>query len=326
VAERESVLPLLARDDALVVLMADPHDRVLLDELRFLTQRRLIPVHAAPGTLLPAISRFYDEVSNAAAGTKKTASPAAANGAMVTRPSSARELASSLDAAGADLDVTPADVISESDNTLVRLINSLITEAISHRASDIHIETEPPPQPVRIRLRIDGDLQPYLELPTRYRFALVARLKIMAVMDISEHRKPQDGKIDFARFGGPPVELRVVTVPTSRGLEDVVLRLLSGAKPLPLDQIGLSPGNLAGLRTLMRKSYGLILVCGPTGSGKTTTLHSVVRELNTDSRKIWTAEDPIEISQAGLRQVQMNPRIGWTFAAAMRTFCAPTPT
>ncbi len=325
VAERESVLPLLARDDALVLLMADPHDRVLLDELRFLTQRRLIPVHAAPGTLLPAISRFYDEVSNAAAGTKKTASPAAANGAMVTRPSSARELASSLDAAGADLDVTPADVISESDNTLVRLINSLITEAISHRASDIHIETEPPPQPVRIRLRIDGDLQPYLELPTRYRFALVARLKIMAVMDISEHRKPQDGKIDFARFGGPPVELRVVTVPTSRGLEDVVLRLLSGAKPLPLDQIGLSPGNLAGLRTLMRKSYGLILVCGLTGSGKTTTLHSVVRELNTDSRKIWTAEDPIEISQAGLRQVQMNPRIGWTFAAAMRTFLRADP-
>jgi len=324
VAERESVLPLLARDDALVVLMADPHDRVLLDELRFLTQRRLIPVHAAPGTLLPAISRFYGGGSGATVGAKRAA-PAAAGGA-VNQVTTAQDLASSLDAAGSDLDVTPADVISESDNTLVRLINSLITEAISHRASDIHIETEPPPQPVRIRLRIDGDLQPYLELPARYRFALVARLKIMAVMDISEHRKPQDGKIDFARFGGPPVELRVVTVPTSRGLEDVVLRLLSGAKPLPLDQIGLSPGNLAGLRTLMRKSYGLILVCGPTGSGKTTTLHSVVRELNTDSRKIWTAEDPIEISQAGLRQVQMNPRIGWTFAAAMRTFCAPTPT
>lgn len=322
VAERESVLPLLARDDALVVLMADPHDRVLLDELRFLTQRRLIPVHAAPGTLLPAISRFYGGVGGAHTGAKKAA-PAAA-GAM-NQPTTAQELASNLDAAGGDLDVTPADVISESDNTLVRLINSLITEAIAHRASDIHIETEPPPQPVRIRLRIDGDLQPYLELPARYRFALVARLKIMAVMDISEHRKPQDGKIDFARFGGPPVELRVVTVPTSRGLEDVVLRLLAGAKPLPLDQIGLSPSNLEGLRSVMRKSYGLILVCGPTGSGKTTTLHSVIRELNTDSRKIWTAEDPIEISQAGLRQVQVNPRIGWTFAAAMRTFLRADP-
>ncbi|RCX10974.1 GspE/PulE family protein [Extensimonas vulgaris] len=326
VAERESVLPLLARDDALVVLMADPHDRVLLDELRFLTQRRVIPVHAAPGTLLPAISRFYGSAGNANASAKVAAPATSAGSAGATaQATTARDLASSLDATGTDLDVTPADVIGESDNTLVRLINSLISEAIAHRASDIHIETEPPPQPVRIRLRIDGDLQPYLELPARYRFALVARLKIMAVMDISEHRKPQDGKIDFARFGGPPVELRVVTVPTSRGLEDVVLRLLAGAKPLPLDQIGLSPGNLAGLRTLMRKSYGLILVCGPTGSGKTTTLHSVIRELNTDSRKIWTAEDPIEISQTGLRQVQVNPRIGWTFAAAMRTFLRADP-
>ena len=178
---------------------------------------------------------------------------------------------------------------------------------------------------MRIRLRIDGDLVPHLELPARFRYALVARIKIMANMDISEHRKPQDGKIDFSRFGGPPVELRVVTVPTSRGLEDVVLRLLAGAKPLPLDAIGLTPTNLKAIRDMVRKPYGLVLVVGPTGCGKTTTLHSVISDINTAGRKIWTAEDPIEITQSGLRQVQVNPRIGWTFAAAMRTFLRADP-
>ena len=217
-------------------------------------------------------------------------------------------------------------MISESDNTLVRLINSVIDEAINHRASDIHIETEPAPRNVRVRLRIDGDLVPYLELPARYRFAMVARIKIMASMDISEHRKPQDGKIDFARFGGPPVKLRVVTVPTSRGLEDVVLRPADGRKAPATGEHRPEPcPTWQALRSVVQKSYGLVLVCGPTGCGKTTTLHSVVRDINTAGRKIWTAEDPIEITQEGLRQVQVNPRIGWTFAAAMRTFLARRP-
>lgn len=313
VAERESVLPLLARDDVLVVLMADPSDRVLLDELRFLAQRRVIALRAAPGTLMPAIHKAYrtrtGEAGSAEAGAR----------------ASSKELLTNLQITSPDAGAGQIDVISEADNTLVRLINSVIDEAIQHRASDIHIETEPAPRNVRVRLRIDGDLTPYLELPARYRFAMVARIKIMANMDIAEHRKPQDGKINFARFGGPPVELRVVTVPTSHGLEDVVLRLLAGAKPLPLDKIGLSLSNLKTLRQVVKKSYGLVLVCGPTGSGKTTTLHSVVNDINTAGRKIWTAEDPIEITQEGLRQVQVNPRIGWTFAAAMRTFLRADP-
>jgi len=328
VAERESVLPLLARDDALVVLMADPYDRTLLDELRFLTQRRLLPLQAAPGTLLPAIAKAY---SVHPASPSTTAPPATASraGNGTHTPSAARassqELVLNLSSSAPESDATQADVVTESDNTLVRLINSIIDEAIAHRASDIHIETEPAPQNVRVRLRIDGDLVPYLELPARFRYAMVARIKIMASMDISEHRKPQDGKIDFSRFGGPPVELRVVTVPTSRGLEDVVLRLLAGAKPLPLDNIGLSPVNLIAMRDVVQKTYGLVLVVGPTGCGKTTTLHSVIRDINTAGRKIWTAEDPIEITQSGLRQVQVNPRIGWTFAAAMRTFLRADP-
>ena len=302
VAERESVLPLLAREDALAVLMADPLDRVLLDELRFLTQRRLVPVQAAPGTLLPAIARAYRTHPGTQPAASAARAPTRAAGnppPLAMQRASAQELASDLTSALPEGDAQQADVVSESDNTLVRLINSVINEAIAHRASDIHIETEPAPQNVRIRLRVDGELAPYLELPARFRFAMVARIKIMASLDISEHRKPQDGKIDFARFGGPPVELRVVTVPTSHGLEDVVLRLLASAKPIPLEHIGLSPAHLQVLRAVVHKSYGLVLVCGPTGCGKTTTLHSVVSDINTEGRKIWTAEDPIEASLTG---------------------------
>jgi type II secretory ATPase GspE/PulE/Tfp pilus assembly ATPase PilB-like protein len=325
VAEREAVLPLLVREDALVVLVADPSERALLDELRFLTQRRPIALQAAPGTLMPAIANAYRTYPTATPKAAVAATTGEGRAATTATRASSRELVSSLSNVSAEADTVETDVVSESDNTLVRLINTVIEEAIAQRASDIHIETEPAPQNVRIRLRVDGRLISYLELPARFRYAMVARIKIMANMDIAEHRKPQDGKIDFARFGGSALELRVVTVPTSHGLEDVVLRLLASAKPLPLEQLGLGKGQLAVLREMVKKPYGLLLVCGPTGCGKTTTLHSVIRDINTEGRKIWTAEDPIEISQSGLRQVQINPRIGWTFAAAMRTFLRADP-
>lgn len=315
VAERELAVPLMLHDDLLVVLMADIHDRRLLDELRFMTQHRIVGVLAAPGTLMPTIARAYAQAV-------KPDAHAAVN--EFTRASS-RDLARDMSQGEDRALEADSDVVSESDNTLVRMINSLIEEAIALKASDIHIETQPAPRKVRIRLRVDGELVTHLEVEARFRFALVARIKIMANMDISEHRKPQDGKIDFSRFGGTRTELRVVTVPTTNGLEDVVLRLLAGSKALALSQIGLSQHDLLALQQMARKPYGLILVCGPTGSGKTTTLHSLISDINTDSRKIWTAEDPIEITQPGLRQVQMNPRIGWTFAAAMRTFLRADP-
>ena len=318
-AEREGVLPLMRREDTLVVAVPDPWDQKLLDELRFVCDAKVVAVAAVPGTLAPAIARAY-RPAPAPAAVPGTPPPRSLAGAR-----SLRELADELSAhAAADASNDPT-VVSESDNTLVRLVNRLIADAIALRASDIHVETAEAPRPVVVRLRIDGELQRHLELPAQVRFALVARLKIMADLDIAEHRKPQDGKIDFARFGGAHVELRMVTVPTSRGLEDVVLRLLSGLKPMPLDGIGLSGRNLQSLRGVMGKAYGLVLICGPTGCGKTTTLHSVMRELNVDKRKIWTAEDPVEITQEGLRQVQVNPRIGWTFAAAMRTFLRADP-
>jgi type II secretory ATPase GspE/PulE/Tfp pilus assembly ATPase PilB-like protein len=315
VAEREGVLPLMLRDETLVVAVPDPFDKPLLDELRFVADRPVVAVGAVAGTLAPAVAAAY----------RSPAVQDAVKAVPVAGTRTLRELAAELGAHAQSDAAADATVVSESDNTLVRLVNRLIADAVTLRASDIHIETYEAPRPVVIRLRVDGELLRHLELPAQYRFALVARLKIMADLDISEHRKPQDGKIDFARFGGLHVELRVVTVPTARGLEDVVLRLLSGLKPMPLDHIGLSAGNLAALRGVMAKAYGLILICGPTGCGKTTTLHSVMRELNTDKRKIWTAEDPVEITQEGLRQVQVNTRIGWTFAAAMRTFLRADP-
>ncbi len=325
-ADRGPVLPLALRDDLLVVALADPWNQALVDELRFACGVRVQPVAAAPEALSAALLRAYGvTLPGEPAGAAALPAGASADPTPgVARPSGLRELAAELVAGGSSGDEHEA-VVSESDNTLVRMINALITEAVRLRASDIHVETALAPRPVRVRLRIDGELVPCLELPARLRFALVARLKIMADLDISEHRKPQDGKISFARFGGPKVELRVVTVPTTHGLEDVVLRLLSGLRPMPLDDIGLAPATLAALRQTIVKPYGLILICGPTGCGKTTTLHSVMRELNDDKRKIWTAEDPVEIVQEGLRQVQMNPRIGWTFATAMRTFLRADP-
>jgi type II secretory ATPase GspE/PulE/Tfp pilus assembly ATPase PilB-like protein len=320
VALRESLLPLMMHGDAIVVAMPNPWDQQQLDELRFICEARILPAIAAPGTLAPAVARAYAGPP----GTAKADGEADARGQAFSQRN-LHDLAAELLAHEPDSPSAASSVVSEADNTLVRLINTLIADAIRHRASDIHIETADDPRPTRIRLRIDGELLPFLEVPARYRYALVARLKIMADLDISEHRKPQDGKIDFARFGGPRIELRLVTVPTSRGLEDVVLRLLSSLRPLPLESIGLARHNLDALRGVITKSYGLVLVCGPTGCGKTTTLHSVMRELNTEKRKIWTAEDPIEISQEGLRQVQVNPRIGWTFAAAMRTFLRADP-
>jgi len=159
-----------------------------------------------------------------------------------------------------------------------------------------------------------------------YRNAIIARIKIMCDLDISEKRKPQDGKINFARFSAQhPIELRVATIPTHNGLEDVVMRILASARAIALEDLGLSPRNLQKLREAMERPYGLVLCVGPTGSGKTTTLHSALAHVNTPERKIWTAEDPVEITQPGLRQVQVNPRIDWTFAKALRAFLRADP-
>ncbi len=212
-----------------------------------------------------------------------------------------------------------------SDNELVRLVNKIIVEAYQQGASDIHIEPRPGKEKTMIRFRKDGSLVNYIEVPASYRSSLITRLKIMCDLDISEKRKPQDGKITFTMYGPVDIELRVATIPTAGGVEDVVMRILAAGEPIKLDQLGLSPHNHEYLIKCVEKPYGLFFVCGPTGSGKTTTLHSVLGYLNRPETKIWTAEDPVEITQKGLRQVQVNKKAGLDFATVMKAFLRADP-
>ena len=216
------------------------------------------------------------------------------------------------------------NAVNES-SSVIKLVNQMVIDAYDQKASDIHIETNPGDDISRVRFRKDGDLEDYLQLPFSLRAAVVSRIKIMSRLDISERRRPQDGKINFTDFSDIKLELRVAILPTHDNLEDVVMRLLASSKPIPLQQLGFSARDDEIIKRLTERPFGLILACGPTGSGKTTTLHSLLAHINTDNRKIWTAEDPIEITQKGLRQLQVNPKIGVTFATAMRAFLRADP-
>lgn len=215
--------------------------------------------------------------------------------------------------------------VSEESSAVVQLVNKIILDAHSKGASDIHIEPYLGKQNTQVRVRVDGACTVYQTIPYNYRNAIVSRIKIMADLDIAERRKPQDGKIKFKKFGGRDIELRVATVPTQGGVEDVVMRVLAAGEPIPLNKMGFSDRNYSNFIKLIEQPYGIIFVCGPTGSGKTTTLHSALGYINKPERKIWTAEDPVEITQKGLRQVQVQSKIGFTFAAAMRAFLRADP-
>jgi type II secretory ATPase GspE/PulE/Tfp pilus assembly ATPase PilB-like protein len=238
---------------------------------------------------------------------------------------SVTDLLSDLSDTDDSADNAADEVSAAADNELVRLVNRIVVEAYQQGASDIHVEPRPGKGKTIIRLRRDGVLVNYIEVPAAFRSALVTRIKIMCDLDIAEKRRPQDGKIKFRKFGPLDIELRVATIPTAGGTEDVVMRILAAGKPLPLNDIGLSTRNLQQLRACVEKPYGLFLVCGPTGSGKTTTLHSVLAHLNKPDTKIWTAEDPVEITQDGLRQVQVNRKAGLDFVAVMRAFLRADP-
>jgi type II secretory ATPase GspE/PulE/Tfp pilus assembly ATPase PilB-like protein len=225
----------------------------------------------------------------------------------------------------AALEAGTDEVSAAADNELVKLVNKVIIDAYNQGASDIHVEPYPGKAKTEIRFRKDGSLGAYIEVPASYRAALAARIKIMCDLDISEKRRPQDGKIKFKKFGPLDIELRVATIPTAGGVEDIVMRILAAGEPMPLEKMGFTSRNLEELRRTVSKPYGLFFVCGPTGSGKTTTLHSVLKSLNTPDTKIWTAEDPVEITQKGLRQVQVNKKAGLDFAAVMRSFLRADP-
>ena len=331
VAARLRALPLLVRDGRLVIALEDPSRRAAVDEIEFTADIKTIPVLARAAAIEAVLHARYEKIGSAHKGRvdddratpiafEPDFSPAAA---MATTG----ELIESLEKEGLERAKVDDDkAIEQSDNSLVRLINNMIVEAHKDGVSDIHIESYPGREKIRVRFRKDGLLRTYLELPANYRNAIIARVKIMCDLDIAERRRPQDGKINFAKFVPQHrIELRVATVPTNNGLEDVVLRLLASAQPIPIDMLGLSPANLKALLLACERPYGLVLCVGPTGSGKTTTLHSALSHINVPERKIWTAEDPIEITQPGLRQVQVNPKIDWTFAKALRAFMRADP-
>ncbi len=326
VAYRYQVVPLVESDKALVVAVDNPMDMAKMEDLRFIVGSKLIPVMASANDISGALLRNYGppgllEASDARAANKDAALPQARSSEADTHIG---DLTAQLVAESAEIDLDERHAV-RNDTTLVKLVNKIILDAAEQKASDIHIEANPENKGTRVRFRKDGVLITYLELPAKFRRAVISRIKIMSQLDITERRRPQDGKIEFSRFGPARVELRVVTIPTANGLEDVVMRVLSAATPVPIEQLGFDAAALASVKQLMSRPHGLFLVCGPTGSGKTTTLHSLLARLNTDERKIWTAEDPIEIAQAGLRQVQVNAKVGWTFAAAMRSFMRADP-
>jgi len=215
--------------------------------------------------------------------------------------------------------------VSEADHNIVKLVDDVIDEAYLRRASDIHFEPDIRDRLVNVRFRIDGECILFKTYPYEYRSAIVSRIKIMSNLDITERRLPQDGKIKHKVPDAGEIELRVATIPTQGYVEDVVLRILTRGKILVLDELQMAPETLESFKAILKKPYGLILLVGPTGSGKTTTAHAALHLLNRPNVKIWTVEDPVEITQKGIRQVQVHHKIGLDFSNAMRAFLRADP-
>ena len=307
--KKEWWVPFRIENGILHIVIDDPTDLGRQDMLKFIypEYKRISYIGAFREDILAYINLFYRHGSSGSAS------------------SSINDIINRLDAGDEPEIESESQKVSEQDSAIVQLVNKIIIDAVQNKVSDIHIEPFPGKEDVQVRMRIDGRCKVYQKIPYKYKYAIPSRIKIMCGLDISERRKPQDGKIDFKKFGPIDVELRVATVPTAGQLEDVVMRVLASGEPIPFDKLGLTERNSRVMEACIRQPYGLVLVVGPTGSGKTTTLHSAISVINTIDTKIWTAEDPVEITQRGLRQVQVHPKIGFTFAAALRSFLRADP-
>lgn len=297
-------VPLYVEDGKIVIAVDNPYDLRKIDEIKRLFPRKKLAFHVAlKGDILNYIKLFTQNAKE-----------------LANMDDILRQLQDEVE------EIEDAEAaVTEENSAVVQLVNKIIIDAYNRGASDIHIEPYPGKENTRVRVRIDGVCSLYQTIPYNYKNAVVSRIKIMSDLDIAERRKPQDGKIKFKKYGGLDIELRVATIPTQGGMEDIVMRILAAGEPIPLDKMGFSKRNYENFISVITKPYGIIFVCGPTGSGKTTTLHSALGYINKVETKIWTAEDPVEITQAGLRQVQVKPKIGFDFAAAMRAFLRADP-
>ncbi len=296
------VLPLEDDGERVVVATSEPTDYTIPDSLRFYIKHRIELVVATSAQISRAILKYYpkeeyrlDEIIGGL-------------------PDDRLAIEEEVEEAG----------INEMDSQIVTLVNKILMDGYAQKASDIHLEPGQRGQPFQVRYRIDGVCQVAHQIPTMFKKAIISRLKIMSNLDISERRKPQSGKI-IVLHQNNPIEYRVEVTPTVGGNEDAVLRILTSSKPLPLEEMAFSEPNLTALKSILDQPNGFILCVGPTGSGKTTTLHSALKYLNTQEVKIWTAEDPVEITQAGLRQVQVHAKIGLTFPEVLRSFLRSDP-
>ncbi len=297
-------VPLRKEDDKIAIAIDNPYDLQKMGEIKTLFKGKPLTFNVAlKQDILEYINLFTQDEKELA---------------------SMDEILSQL--AAEDEEIEEAEsALGEEDSAVVQLVNKIIIDSYNRGASDIHIEPYPGKQNTQVRIRIDGACTVYQTIPYAYRNAIVSRLKIMSDLDIAERRKPQDGKIKFKKYGGLDIELRVATVPTQGQMEDIVMRILAAGEPIPLDKMGFSKPNYDNFVSIVTQPYGIIFVCGPTGSGKTTTLHSALGYINKTETKIWTAEDPVEITQRGLRQVQVLPKIGFDFPTAMRAFLRADP-
>jgi general secretion pathway protein E len=306
-ARRYRVLPLKVDDGMITVATTDPLETAALDDLRLLLGMPVKPVLTSAMSLMACLNRAYDEA----------ASPTGAEQVM-------EDIAASenLDKIAHELD-EPQDLLDATDEApIIRLVNSVLFQAVRQRASDIHFESFE--RGLVIRYRIDGVLYPILTPPKHLQSSIIARLKIMAALNIAEKRLPQDGRFAI-RTAGKDIDLRVSVLPTSHG-ERVVLRLLEKEnRLLNLSEMGFAPDRLRTIQQLIHLTHGILLVTGPTGSGKTTTLYAALSEINAPDKNIITVEDPVEYQLLGIGQMQVNPKINLTFAAGLRSILRQDP-
>jgi len=305
-----SWIPLKREKDGVLVLLADPNNLMHIQDIK----------RSFPGRSIQLVVGLRQDVLQCISASSGEPDAAVSAGIpLVDKMAGQASRSEQGTPEGAS-----TQEVDEDDSAIVSLANQIITDAYKAGASDIHIEPRGEKRECVIRLRVEGNCREYGKIPAAYRRALVSRYKIMSGLDIAERRKPQDGKFKFAAENRE-IELRMTTIPTAEFNEDVVMRILPAGEAIPLEKLGMSERNLRETKRISGKPSGIILCVGPAGCGRTTTLHAILGHINTPERKIWTVEDPVEIIQDPLRQVQVNPRIGFTLAAAMRACLRADP-